>query len=721
MSFLAPLYALGALAVALPVIFHLIQRRPRGQIQFGSLMFLSSSPPRLTRRSRLENLPLLLLRAAALILLALAFARPFMRSLAQLDSEPPSRRMLLLVDTSASMQREDLWRQALDRVNQTLDDLRPTDQVALATFDSTVQTLVQFEQSTGVSQSRREALFRAALTDVSPGWAATDLGRALVTAADMLHTSADNVSAEEGAGSLDAGEGAIQMQVMLISDLQSGSKLEQLKGYQWPADIELEIKRVSTRQRTNATVVVLADQDNVEADAAELRVRVFNAADSSQQQFRLGWVDATGKMLEDREYRVQVPPGSSRVIRVDRPAVAINRLMLQGDDHVFDNVVHVAQPKTQEKTLLYLGDEEEDPRSSLLYYLRRVSLDRAWLKVTLEQRSPRELLLAPEPNKVPLIVAGAVVPNDGVKPLRSYLRAGGRLLYVLTGSADTYEPATEFLRQLTAVEDVAIDEAEVRDYAMLSEIDFQHPLFRPLADPRFNDFTKIRFWSHRVIQLKNNTAASEQSDATDTEVWDILARFDDRSPALVERRIGEGYVWVLTAGWQPTESQLALSTKFIPLLAGMFDPARGQLALKRSYAVDERIELPSDTEAKFAFPDGTVQNIEGDVALAGLDTPGVYSLVSNEIETPFAVNIAFSESGTAPLEPDELEQHGVRMSRALTMGELRAQQRQMRDVELESGQKLWRWLIMGVLGILAAETLLGGWLSRRMLATAPVV
>ena len=105
MSLLAPLYFLGALAVGLPILFHLIRRQPKGQVEFSSLMFLRPTPPRLTRRSRLDNWLLLLLRALALMLLAAAFARPFLRSVAVSDQELPGRRIVLMVDTSASMQR----------------------------------------------------------------------------------------------------------------------------------------------------------------------------------------------------------------------------------------------------------------------------------------------------------------------------------------------------------------------------------------------------------------------------------------------------------------------------------------------------------------------------------------------------------------------------------------------------------------------------------------
>ena len=70
MSLLMPLYIAGLAAISLPLIFHLIRRSPRGQVVFSSLMFLSRSPPRLTRRSRLDQWLLFLLRALAILLLA---------------------------------------------------------------------------------------------------------------------------------------------------------------------------------------------------------------------------------------------------------------------------------------------------------------------------------------------------------------------------------------------------------------------------------------------------------------------------------------------------------------------------------------------------------------------------------------------------------------------------------------------------------------------------
>ena len=56
----------------------------------------------------------------------------------------------------------------------------------------------------------------------------------------------------------------------------------------------------------------------------------------------------------------------------------------------------------------------------------------------------------------------------------------------------------------------------------------------------------------------------------------------------------------------------------------------------------------------------------------------------------FAVNVAARETRTAPLAVEELEQHGVRLGQSIPHAELVDRRRQMRDVELESKQKLWR-------------------------------
>src|SRR5688572_19171293 len=187
MSLLAPLYIAGLLAIAAPIIFHLIRRTPTGRQTFSSLMFLSPSPPRLTKRSRLSNILLLILRATALALLAFAFMRPFLDSPdASAGTQPRGRRVVILVDTSASMRRADLWQQAKAQLDKTVADMKPEDEAALYFFDRTTKPGMTFAEWNELTPSVRGQAMKARAAGVTPSWAGTRLGDALASAADLV-------------------------------------------------------------------------------------------------------------------------------------------------------------------------------------------------------------------------------------------------------------------------------------------------------------------------------------------------------------------------------------------------------------------------------------------------------------------------------------------------------------------------------------------------------
>src|SRR5262250_704693 len=79
MAFLTPLFLVGLGALAIPVLIHLIQRERKRVVEFPSLMFVRRIPYQSVRRRRIRHWGLLLLRAAAMALIVMAFARPFFR------------------------------------------------------------------------------------------------------------------------------------------------------------------------------------------------------------------------------------------------------------------------------------------------------------------------------------------------------------------------------------------------------------------------------------------------------------------------------------------------------------------------------------------------------------------------------------------------------------------------------------------------------------------
>src|SRR2546427_10073008 len=115
MSFLSPFVLLGLGALAIPVLVHLIQRERKRVVEFPSLMFVRRIPYQSVRRRRIRHWALLMLRAAAVALIVLAFARPFFRrDGSAIAATGGAREVVLLLDQSARMGYGDHWQKARD-------------------------------------------------------------------------------------------------------------------------------------------------------------------------------------------------------------------------------------------------------------------------------------------------------------------------------------------------------------------------------------------------------------------------------------------------------------------------------------------------------------------------------------------------------------------------------------------------------------------------------
>ncbi len=98
MSFITPaLFIAGAIAVAVPILIHLLSRQRRRPIEFGAMRFLFEAFRKHKRRLRLEQLLLLLVRCLIVFLLGAALARPVLEQTGLLDLGS-SRTVYLVID-----------------------------------------------------------------------------------------------------------------------------------------------------------------------------------------------------------------------------------------------------------------------------------------------------------------------------------------------------------------------------------------------------------------------------------------------------------------------------------------------------------------------------------------------------------------------------------------------------------------------------------------------
>ncbi|MBL8892254.1 MAG: BatA domain-containing protein [Planctomycetaceae bacterium] len=112
----------GALAVASPVIIHLLNKRRFKIVTWAAMEFLLEANKKNRRRVQLENLIVLLLRCLAMLLLGLLLARPFLPSgLSELLQNTQRFERIVILDDSVSMLATEStgtpWQAAIEGLN----------------------------------------------------------------------------------------------------------------------------------------------------------------------------------------------------------------------------------------------------------------------------------------------------------------------------------------------------------------------------------------------------------------------------------------------------------------------------------------------------------------------------------------------------------------------------------------------------------------------------
>lgn len=671
MSLLSPWFLAGLLLVAGPIIAHLVRRATRDRVAFSALRFLAPSTPKLDRRSRVQHPLLLLLRCLIVGLLALAFARPYWN-----QTTPPtatvdqSRLALVLLDRSASMRAPGHWANATEQVESIVADLAPADRFELIAFDGGSETLITSEQWQQTLPSERSGLVEATLRGQSPTWQATWIDNAVARALETVR----EVNELQGGGG-----GA---ELIIVSDLTTGSRLAGLASLDWPDQTVVKLVTVEASDSTPGFTLQWLGWGADQGQGAPARVRISGPPPATPQSLSVQlWNAATDEPWQE-PIEIVMPTTGTRLLAlpISPDAPATLRITLADDPDQLGQSLYIVRNLTRELQFQIWGDADVSDTTKAGFYLQ--SAVSGW-------RDPRVVSSAPAGEDTGALHVVTAPPNASeLAQLQQHLTNGAFVL-VLADSTELVAAAS----QLAGETGWSARVNQPAQPLLFGEIDFAHPLFSSFADPRFSDFTRIRFSTTMDLTLPADSTTQ------------VAARFDNQQPAVLETPVGSGRLIVWNSSWSPRDNPWVLSTKFVPWLQSLAERATGgtaPLAVTDLSNVN-RLGLPAGT----ALP----------------ETPGVHVLPgANGKSRSVALNIPPGEIQSEVLGWDAFEDLGVPLVTRDTAPIARTDDSNLRPesgLVSESRQRAWRWFILIAVGLLVIEGLLALYFNRRS-GTEPV-
>ena len=701
MSFLAPVLLAGLAALAIPVIVHLVQRERRRVVEFPSLMFLRKIPYQSVRRRAIRHWPLLLLRLLALILIVFAFARPYLPGASiSAASAGGGRDVIVLLDRSFSMGYGDRWARAQDEARRVVRALGPDDRATLALFAADVEIAVQ-------SSAERGALL-GAIARAEPTAASTRYGPAV-----------------RAAGGLLAASEAPRRDVVMISDFQQ-SGWDRAQDHRLPPGVAFTATTVAEAGAANAGVAGLTLERLGQAGRDQVRVtaRIANHGEVPIANRPVA-LEVDGRRVETGH--ATVPPRSSGAVEFGPFALGGNAarvtIRLDHDPLPIDDQFHAVVSRAAPVPVLIIESVNPSPDSSL-YLAGALAVARTPPFDTRVTRVDRVTPADVERAAVVVLNDSRPPAGPGARSLEARVRAGAGLLVVLGGQA-TWPPGAPDL--LPGILEGLVDRSGTRGGA-LGYVDYGHPVFEIFRQPRSGDLTAPRVFRYRTIAPSGP----------------VIARFDDGTPAIVERRVERGTVLAWASTLDSHWNDLALKPVFVPfvhealkhlahyveprpwlVVGDVFDPAAlvapggpaagmdpADLAIVPPGGGREPLALDEAGPRASGGAGPTAAGAPGRTRLARLTEAGfhhVRPLAAGAADVAMvAVNVSAAESDLAPLDTAEFV-------RAMTAGTAPRGAGAVQDLGatgIERRQRLWWYLLAAGLILLVAEGVVASRLPR---------
>ena len=716
LAFLNLTFLFGALGAAVPLVLHLVRRQRAGIHVFSMVRFLISSQRAIVRQQRFRRILLLLLRMAACAILAVIFARPFLRDQDETvfaGTQPEA--VSILVDTSYSMGYGNRIALAKRRAAEILNELQTGDQVALLTF--AVQARVVRE--IGPNQAELPILLD---TQVNATFQATDYVEALRAADDQL-----------------SGSDFDRRTVYLVSDFQQSGWNPRSGGWRLSPGVQLRMIDVGDAQDDNSAVTgveipTVASVESPAAAAAEDRTPDASATPTgggtlSRQERALSGdgrtLDVAVRIrnfgqapfrdevtlrvngVETGKRRVDVPPQSGRVeiFRQTFSAATNTGEVMLGDDGLpVDNRFYFTVNAPTPVRVLCLEERSRPNRpSEAAYYLSQALSLRRDPPVVVDVRSADALAVS-DPSEYDVIISAnlSVLPRAAKDRLTGYVRSGGSLIIALNPAVSSGIFNSSFGELLPGrIASLSSPDGPRDRYRLLTDVNYQHPVFQPFSGPRHGDFGTVRFY--RTARFEPDSSAS------------VPARFDDGAAAVAEKPLGNGRTFLVLSTFDLAWTDFPIREVFVPFLYESIDylASRGTMHERGAglyRLAGEAVRLPDDAR-HVVLPSGEQVPVETSRSGRKLFTqtrhPGLYRVQSAGGQQTFAVNLDTRESDFTRMDAEAFA--AAMINPVATSPEARetaSQDRLVRDAEVERRQGLWWILGFTLIALVLGETLL---------------
>lgn len=673
MGFLAPALLAAGLAVAVPIWLHLTRRPPDRRQAFPSLMFLDEAPLHATRRRAIRDPLLLALRVLAIVLLAAAFARPFLPAPAGAEGgDAGVREVVLLLDRSYSMAAGGRMDRARAAAREAFGGLGEGDRLTLATFDHEARAL-------GPATRDVEAL-SAALDSVSPGHGGTSYAAGLRLAESILVASPGP-----------------RREVVVVSDFVSGRTAAE-SPVALPAGTVLRTVAVGEARIDDLGVAEVSLRRAGFAAGERVRVvaRVRNSG-SVPVEGRSVSLTLDGARVASEP--VTLEPGASATVEFPAFSVASGAasgvVRVDGDDLAANDARYfVAEPR-RVLGVLIVEPDGTGPRRGI--HLRRaLELGRS-PSFALRRRTTRSLRPEDFEGSRVVVLDGVSFPDgEAGERLRAFVEGGGGLVTAFGDRSGDVPPSGRGLLPAGDARSVSRPEG-----GSLGRLEYGHPVFAPFRDPGSGDLGAARF--ERYVRVDGGGLR-------------VLARFDDGSPALLEAQAGLGRSLVWTSSLGDAWNDLPLQPVYLPLVhrlllhaAAWDDGAPSRLV---GTAVDPSALVAAGAEREeppvLVLPGGVRRELDPAGDPVPLDRPGLYEVrdpAAVEVSR-FAVNVDAAEAGTLAVDTAAL----AAVSRYARADRSAAATRDATPdpaaTEREPGRALWWPLLLAASVLFLAESVL---------------